>query len=104
MKFKLDENMPSAPASYLAGGAPDPSLLSAAVAEQRTLLTFDVDFADIRRYPPESHCGVIVFRLSDQRWSALSGPVEQLLTRLEKQGCDGALIIVEKDRIRRRRK
>ena len=117
MRFKLDENMPDALGTYLAnighnvetaageklGGVPDPILFGAAVQERRTLMTFDTDFADIRRYPPKSHCGIVVFRLDDQRWSSIKYPVEQLLSSLERQACEGVLVIVEQDRIRRRR-
>jgi hypothetical protein len=31
--------------------------------EQRVLVTFDLDFADIRRYPPASFGGIVVLRL-----------------------------------------
>jgi hypothetical protein len=30
-------------------------------------MTFDLDFADVRHYPPGSHGGIVVFRLHDQR-------------------------------------
>lgn len=117
MRFKLDENMPAALSVFLCGkgheadttaqeklgGVSDPVLLEAAVREHRTFLTFDTDFADIRKYPPHTHCGIVVFRLDDQRWSALRRPVEQFLENLVLGTCDGTLVIVEQDRIRRRR-
>ena len=37
------------------GGADDPVLLAACVAEDRILVTLDLDFSDIRTYPPGSH-------------------------------------------------
>ena len=43
------------------------------------LITFDLDFGDIRSFPVGSHSGVIVFRLHDQRWAALKEPSERLL-------------------------
>ena len=66
MKIKLDENLPAALANLLRvaghdamtvsevllGGGEDPRILHAAASEQRLLMTFDLDFADIRRYPP----------------------------------------------------
>ena len=84
MKVKLDENMPADLAAYLRqaghdvadvieeqlGGADDPPVLAAASAEERILLSFDLDFADIRQYPPGTHAGIVVFRLRDQRWAA----------------------------------
>ncbi len=71
MKLKLDENLPTALAELLrhAGhdvctvpeehlsGADDPPVLTAATGESRVFLTFDTDFADIRKYPPGTHAG-----------------------------------------------
>jgi predicted nuclease of predicted toxin-antitoxin system len=62
MRIKLDENMPAAMAQMLReaghdaltvaeeglGGTPDPGVLRAATAENRVLVTFDLDFADVR--------------------------------------------------------
>ena len=75
MRFKLDENMPRDAATRLIdegydvetvigeglGGEDDPPVLRAATDEGRILLTFDLDFADIRRYPPGTHAGIVVF-------------------------------------------
>ena len=79
MKAKLDENMPQDLTDFLLAlgidvhttaqenlnGADDGRILNAAKDEGRTLFTFDTDFADITRYPPSSHSGVVVFRLRD---------------------------------------
>src|SRR6516225_2916077 len=56
------------------GGEDDPPVLKAATNEGRILMTFDLDFADVRHYPPGSHGGIVVFRLHDQRWTSLQGP------------------------------
>ena len=93
MKDKLDENIPADLASRLRqdghdvasvaeeglGREDDPPVLKAATNEGRILMTFDLDFADVRQYPPGSHGGIVVFRLHDQRWSSLEGPVNRLL-------------------------
>jgi predicted nuclease of predicted toxin-antitoxin system len=65
------------------GGEDDPPVLQAATDEGRILLTFDLDFADIRQYPPGTHAGIVVFRLKDQRWATLKGPLDRLLARQE---------------------
>ena len=41
---------------------PDTEIAQAAREEQRMFLTLDVEFADLRKYPPGSHPGVILFR------------------------------------------
>jgi len=93
MKIKLDENLPKALAALLRaaghdvatlveetlGGADDPQIIQATASEGRLLMTFDLDFADIRRYPIGSHAGIVVFRLHDQRWAVLEGPARRLL-------------------------
>ena len=80
MKFKVDENLPIEVAQLLreAGhdvftvhdqklvGAKDVVLARVCQDEQRTLITLDSDFADIRTYPPADFHGLIVLRLSRQ--------------------------------------
>jgi predicted nuclease of predicted toxin-antitoxin system len=41
---------------------PDTEIAQAAKEEQRMLMTLDIEFADLRKYPPGSHPGVILFR------------------------------------------
>lgn len=88
MKIKLDENLPDDLAALLRAaeydvatvaeegmaGYDDPPVLQAATAEHRVLMSFDLGFADIREYPPGTHAGIVVFRLEDQRWTALEKP------------------------------
>lgn len=76
MKLKLDENLSRHLKPVLLGlghdvltaadenllSHPDTEIAQAAKEEQRMLLTLDVEFADLRKYPPGSHPGVILFR------------------------------------------
>jgi predicted nuclease of predicted toxin-antitoxin system len=76
MKLKLDENLSRHLKPVLAGlghdvltaadenllSQPDTEIARAAKDENRMLLTLDVEFADLRKYPPGSHPGVILFR------------------------------------------
>ena len=117
MRFKLDENMPADLAALLrqAGhdvadvteeglnGEDDQPVLSAATAENRVLLTFDLDFADIRHYPPGTHAGIVVFRLQDQRWNTLQGPVNRILAAGDVKKLENGLAIVDETRIRYKR-
>lgn len=50
--------------AYDAGlrGHPDSEVYSYAQAHQQTIITIDLDFADITKYPPP-HFGIIVLRL-----------------------------------------
>ena len=71
MKFKTDENLPvEAAATLLArfdaetiwdeklSGADDLVVASTSRNEGRILLTLDLDFANIRAYPPREHPGL----------------------------------------------
>jgi predicted nuclease of predicted toxin-antitoxin system len=73
-RFKLDENLPRDAKALIAGaghdvesaieehlaGDPDLRVLDACRSESRVLITLDLDFADIRLYPPASHAGIWV--------------------------------------------
>lgn len=117
MRFKLDENMPADLAVRLreAGhdaesvadeglsGAADSPVLAAATAERRILMTFDLDFADVRHYPPGTYAGIVVFRLEDQRWQSLQGPLERPLSSGRVKTLDQGLAVVDETRVRFRR-
>ena len=76
MKLKIDENLPVDCAVILrdAGfeadtvfderlaGADDSVIASRSRAEDRVLVTLDLDFSNIRAYPPSRHAGIIVLR------------------------------------------
>jgi predicted nuclease of predicted toxin-antitoxin system len=76
MKLKLDENISRHLKPVLIGfghdvltaadenllSHPDTEIAKAAKDENRMLLTLDIEFADLRKYPPGSHPGVILFR------------------------------------------
>ena len=77
MKFKIDENLPVEVADQLQQanydaltvydqdlvGAIDENIADVCLAEGRVLVTLDLDFADIRAYPPEKYPGTILMRL-----------------------------------------
>lgn len=85
LKVKLDENIPSRVEPALRGlgidaetagseglaGSSDPGLLAACVSEDRILVTLDLDFSDIREYPPGTHRGVWVLRPAQQTFAAV---------------------------------
>jgi predicted nuclease of predicted toxin-antitoxin system len=115
MKFKLDENLgPTVQAVFerrgldchtvlgeRLGGADDPDVLAAAVAEDRVLVTLDRDFTNILLYPPEATCGVAVIQL-DRRASRqlLAIVMDAFLEACGRNQIRGKLWIVEPGRIR----
>ena len=118
MRFKIDENLPVEVVELLAtgghdvvsvfsqglGGAGDPDVATICNSEDRCLVTLDADFSDIRVYPPGSHPGIIVFRLAKQDKQSILAVTSRLLVTLELRALDGALWIVDEQRIRVREK
>ena len=116
MKIKLDENMPHALAELLrtAGhdvetvpdenlsGEEDGVVLRSATDEGRILMSFDLDFADIRSYPMGTHAGIVVFRIHDQKWAVLKEPAERLIASGRLERLSHGLAVVDEKRIRMR--
>ncbi len=114
MRFKVDENLPVqcvrqfCEAGYDAlsvhdqglTGATDPRIADVCKDEQRVLVSLDLDFADIRTYPPSESAGIVVFRLKSQDARTLSQIVKRLLVLLREESPVGALWIVEEDKVR----
>jgi predicted nuclease of predicted toxin-antitoxin system len=114
VNFKIDENLSRRVAATLrsAGheattvaeedlkGAEDKELAARVKAEQRTLITLDLDFADIRAYPPEDYAGIIVLRAKKQSRRLQIAMVVGLLPLLKQELLPGHLWIAEPDRVR----
>jgi predicted nuclease of predicted toxin-antitoxin system len=114
MKFKIDENLPVEFADELRaighgaitvleqrmGGAADEDLFSVCIDEDRVLMTMDIDFADIRVYPPSISTGIIVFRIQPQDKKRLLYCLGRIIPLLEKEQITRMLWIVEEDRVR----
>lgn len=80
MRFKIEENLPAEAAGILRGagfvadtvgdenlaGANDETVASMSRSEGRILVTLDLDFANIRAYPPGEHAGIGVLRVKHQ--------------------------------------
>lgn len=114
MRFKVDENLPVEVAQVLreAGheattvldqhlsGSADPMIAAVCQQEGRTLVTLDLDFADIRTYPPADYPGVLVLRLRRQDKPHVLDVCARMLPLLAHQPLAQRLWIVEEDRIR----
>lgn len=114
MRFKLDENLPMEVADLLRvaghaadtvgeerlGGARDPDVAALCLREGRALITLDLDFADIRSYPPARYPGLVVLRLDRQDKRHVLEACSDLADRLSSEPLSGRLWIVEASRIR----
>ena len=113
-RFKLDENLPREAQALLlkAGcdahsvhdeklaGAPDDKIFDACQNENRILVTLDLDFADIRRYPPSSHHGGMGAAAGNPKYAGYSGGIAGRACAGRKEPADHRLWIVGSDRVR----
>lgn len=115
MRFLLDANMPRSALAALRsfghgadhvrdiglGDATDDRIAASAVAATATLISRDLDFADVRRFPPQDTQGILVLRLPDD---TLADEVASVLVRFLRTSMvthlPGHLVILERDRVR----
>ena len=82
------------------GGATDSEVALVCLDEERVLITQDMDFADIRTYPPGEHPGIVVFRLNRQTRDDILEVGAKLIETLTGSFSRGQLWIVEDSRVR----
>ena len=114
VRLKVDENLPRDITELMVGhgydavtvgdqgwqGMADDELWGRVRAEGRWFVTADKGFADLRRYPPGSHAGLILLRSSEESWAnylRLSGMV---LERVKLSEAAGAVVVVTRRGIR----
>jgi len=114
MKFKVDENLPVEVAALLRqagfdastvleqtlGGEADSTIAAICRIERRVIVTLDVDFADIRTYPPAHYAGILVLRIKQQDKPFLLKLFPRILHQLRQESIVGKLWIVDEQRIR----
>ena len=114
MHFKIDENLPPEIALHLRQhghdattvwdeqlrGSADNHLIEVCRREGRILLTLDLDFADIRLYPPREYPGLIVLRLHSQSRRLVMTVVSRFISFLAEHSPLGALWFVTENGVR----
>ena len=117
MKIKLDENLsrhlkePLSHQGHDVSTALEEGLLgkvdldvgAAAKREERMVFTLDLDFADLRKFPPGSHPGVILFRPRSMGPSAVNEFVLKFAQHTVLSRLTRCLAVVEPHRVRVRR-
>jgi len=113
LKLKIDENLPAECAEILVQGgfqaetvadegmtgADDSALADASRSEGRIMVTLDLDFANIRAYPPTDYAGIIVLRPKRQDKHSVLELVHRFALVLVNRPPAGELWIVEPDSI-----
>lgn len=114
MRLKLDENIDARLAFVLrrAGhdaptvreqglhGTKDFDLSEHCISEERVLISLDLDFSNILRYPPERTPGIVVLRGPDDLFPTVRILIHTLIEALTVENPSGHLWIVEPGRIR----
>jgi predicted nuclease of predicted toxin-antitoxin system len=116
MRFLIDANLPRSTVEVLQrfghevefardiglAAAADEQIAAHALKSKAVILTRDLDFADIRRYPPDRYYGIVVLRLPDSAIAQeIVGVIERfLLEPAFLEPLVGRLAIVEAERVR----
>ena len=117
-RFLIDEDMPRSTAVALrqAGyraedvrdlglrGHTDQEVFECAQALRAVLVTADKGFANVLRFPPGSHAGIVVVRVPNELpTQEVNRELLRALADLEGRDLNGILVIVEVGRVRVRR-
>lgn len=115
MKFKLDENFGTRTQELFRSlghdvetvrsqnlqGCSDQHLFEVCCTENRCLVTLDLDFADVVRFPPSRSSGIVVIRVPhNPSLALLEQMARQFLGAAEQFTIEKRLLIVEVGRIR----
>lgn len=82
---------------------PDPEIAAKAVAEDRIVLTFDLDFGDILATARSEAPSVVIFRQRNQTPAAVNPRLFQVIHKCAAELASGAIVIVEDEGFRVRR-
>ncbi len=85
-------------------GAQDDEVFTYAQSSSAMLLSPDLEFGDLRRFPPGSHQGILIVRMPRVAAPAMVQEVMRLLLQTGEASLAGAVAILEPGHIRIRRK
>jgi len=114
MKLKLDENLSRHLKPVLIGlghdvltaadenllSHPDTELAQAAKEDQRMLMTLDVEFADLRKYPHGAHPSVILFRPLSLSPLSVNAFITDFVRRTDPDKLDACVAVVDPVNVR----
>lgn len=114
---KLDENLGRTHAELLncAGysadrvtdqglsGATDPVVWARVVAEGRFFITLDLDFSDVRQFPPGSHPGLLLIRPRIASREAVTEILERVIREYPLEGLQSCFVVADPKHTRIRR-
>lgn len=117
MLVKLDENMSNSHAEFLRqlgydcdrvtdeglSGAADEIVWQQVCAEGRFFMTLDLDFSDVRRFPPGTHPGILLLRPRSRSSQAVLNLLARILREQRLETLQGCLVVADEIQTRIRR-
>lgn len=116
MRFLVDANLPTNVSERLRAGGHDvldvrrsvpplrdEQIYAQARAEQRVILTRDLDFGNLLRYPPAGTAGIVVLRVSEMTAAEIVELVGEFVRAHHERELVDTLVILEPFRVRFRR-
>lgn len=114
MLLKIDENLHAEAAELLRQhghdaitvheqglqGRTDNTVATVCRQENRAVVTLDLDFSDIRNYPPQDYSGIIVLRPHVQSRPAALRILRRVIPLLDTEPLSGHLWIVDEHQVR----
>ncbi|MBI5215454.1 MAG: DUF5615 family PIN-like protein [Ignavibacteriae bacterium] len=83
--------------------SPDDIVLSLASSSNSVLVSNDKDFADIVKYPPKEHLGIIVLRITPENEDNVHSSLLAFLEKKTIQEIQGTLVVIRGDKVRIRK-
>ena len=117
MRIKLDENLSNAHTEFLRqmghecdrvtdeglSGATDETVWQQVCLEQRFFITLDLDFSDVRRFPPGTHPGILLLRLRSRSRQAVLDLLSRIVDEYPLESLQGCLVVADEVQTRIRR-
>ncbi len=79
---------------------PDTAVAATAKDGGRILLTLDIEFGDLRKYPPGTHPGVVLFRPRSFGPATVNRFVEEFVRSTDLRLLIGCVVVVDPTRVR----
>lgn len=117
MLVKLDENMAQSHVEFLQksgysadrvtdeglSGAKDEVVWQQVCAEKRFFITLDLDFSDVRRFPPGTHPGILLLRSRNRSRQAVLEILTRVVNEQSLVALKGCLVVADEIQTRIRR-
>lgn len=85
-------------------GAKDSEVINKAKEMKAILITQDMDFCDIGKFPPPAYAGIIVLKMTYYNLDRVHVTLQRMLSEVQENEFSGALFIVDHNKWRKRKR